>query len=123
MVMTYARRGIRLVGNPVVIDALAGNAGALAVFQVSNWAQQIGAKTVILKRLFAWNNGAGNTVIHIGRGAAGAVVDAFPPIYTITNLNAGFVELEVPEVEFSVDIMAWGVAIPLTIQVEVEELS
>ncbi len=122
MVMTYARRGIRLVGNPVPIVA-AANGGALVVFQVSNWGQQIGAKTVILKRLFAWNNAAGNTVIHIGTGAAGAVVDAMPAIYTITNLNAGWVELEVPEVEFSTDIMAWCVAVPVTIQVEVEELS
>lgn len=122
MVMTYTRRGIRLVGNPIPI-VVAANAGALAVFQVSNWAQQIGAKTVILKRLLAWNNGAGNTVIHIGTGAAGAVVDAMPPLYTVTNLNMGFVELDIPEVEFSTDIMAWCVAVPVTIQVEVEEVS
>ena len=122
MVMTYARKGIRLVGNPVPI-IVAANAGALVVFQVSNWAQQIGAKTVILKRLKAWNNGAGNTVIHIGTGAAGAVVDAMPPLYTITNPNLDFAEYDFPEVEFSTDIMAWCVAVPVTIQVEVEELS
>jgi len=75
MVMTYARRGIRLVGTPIPI-VVAANAGALAVFQVSNAALNIGTKTVILKRLLAWNNGAGNTVIHIGTGVAGAVVDA-----------------------------------------------
>jgi len=110
------------VGTPIPI-VVAANAGALAVFQVSNAVLNIGTKTVILKRLFAWNDGAGNTVIHIGMGAAGAVVDAFAPLYTITNLNAGFVELEVPEVEFSTDIMCWCVAVPVTIQVEVEELS
>ncbi len=122
MVMTLARRGIRLVGNSVPI-VVAANAGALVVFQVSNAALNIGTKTVILKRLFAWNNGAGNTVIHIGMGAAGAVVDAMPPVYTITNLNAGWAEIDIPEVEFNTDIMAWCVAVPVTIQVEVEELS
>ncbi len=122
MVMTYARKGIRLVGTPIPI-VVAANAGALAVFQVSNAALNIGTKTVILKRLLAWNNGAGNTVIHIGTGVAGAIVDVMPPLFTVTNLNAGFVELEVPEVEFSTDIMAWCVAVPVTIQVEVEEIS
>ena len=122
MVMTLARRGIRLVGNPIPI-VVAANAGALAVFQVSNAALNIGTKTVILKRLFAWNNAAGNTVIHIGTGAAGAVVDAMPPVYSVTNLNAGWAEIDIPEVEFSTDIMAWCVAVPVTIQVEVEELS
>lgn len=120
MVMTYARKGIRLVGDPIPI-VVAANAGALAVFQVSN--AGIGTKTVVLKRLKAWNNGAGNTVIHIGTGAAGAVVDAMVPLYTITNLNLDFGEFDFPEVEFSTDIMAWCVAVPVTIQVEVEELS
>ena len=122
MVMLNTRRGVRLVGNPIPI-VVAANAGALPIFQVSNWGQQIGAKTVIIKRLKAWNNGAGNTVIHIGTGAAGAVVDALPPLYTITNLNLDFAELDLPEVEFSTDIMAWCVAVPVTIQVEVVEIS
>lgn len=122
MVMTYARRGVRLVGNPIPI-IVAANAGALAVFQVSNAALNIGTKTVVLKRLKAWNNVAGNTVIHIGIGAAGAVVDVMPPLYTVNNLNLDFGEGDFPEVEFSVDIMAWCVAVPVTIQVEVEELS
>ena len=122
MVMTYARKGIRLTGTPIPI-VVAANAGALAVFQVSNWAQQIGVKTVKLIRLKAWNNVAGNTVIHIGTGAAGAVVDALPPLYIINNLNLDMVEADLPEVEFSTDIMAWCVAVPVTIQVEVEELS
>lgn len=122
MVMTRARTGPRLVGNPIPI-IVAANAGALPVFQVSNWGQQIGTKTVILKRLKAWNNGAGNTQIHIGTGVAGAVVDVMPPFYSVTNLNLDFAELDLPEVEFSTDIMAWCVAVPITIQVEVEEIS
>ena len=122
MVMLDTRGGVRLVGNPIPI-VVAANAGALPIFQVSNWGQQIGAKTVIIKRLKAWNNAAGNTVIHIGTGAAGAVVDALPPLYTITNLNLDFSEFDLPEVEFSTDIMAWCVAVPVTIQIEVVEIS
>lgn len=122
MVMTRARTGPRLVGNPIPI-VVAANVGALPVLQVSNWAQQIGTKTVILKRIKIWNNGAGNTQVHIGTGAAGAVVDALPPFYSITNLNLDFAEADLPEVEFSTDIMAWCVAVPVTIQVEVEEIS
>ncbi len=122
MLMVNARRGIRLVGDPIPI-VVAANAGALAVFQVSNWANQIGAKTVKLKRLTAWNNGAGNTVIHIGTGAAGAVVDVITPLFIVNNLNLDFGEEGLPEVEFSTDIMAWCVAVPVTILVEVEEIS
>lgn len=122
MVMTYARRGARLVGNPIPI-IVAANAGALAVFQVSNAALNIGTKTVVLKRLKAWNNGAGNTVIHIGTGVAGAVVDALPPLFIVNLMNLDMVEADLPEMEFSTDIMAWCVAVPVTIQVEVEELS
>ncbi len=122
MVMTYARRGVRLVGNPIPI-IVAANAGALAVFQLSLAGNNIGTKTVVLKRLKAWNNGAGNTVIHIGTGAAGAIVDALPPLFIVNNLNLDFGESDLPEVEFSTDIMAWCVAVPVTIQVEVEELS
>jgi len=116
------RQGIRLQGTPVPI-VVAANAGALAVFQVSNVALNIGVKTVILKRLKAWNNGAGNTVIHIGTGAAGAIVDAILPLYIVNNLNLSADEGELPEIEFSTDIMVWCVAVPVTIQVEVEEVS
>ncbi len=122
MAMTYARRGVRLVGAPIPI-VVAANAGALAVFQVSNAVLNIGTKTVILKRLKAWNNVAGNTVIHVGTGAAGAIVDVMPPLYSVNNLNLDFGEGDFPEVEFSTDIMCWCVAVPITILVEVEELS
>ncbi len=123
MVMNFTRsRGVRLQGGVIPI-IVAANAGALAVFQVSNSANNIGTKTVILKRLKAWNNAAGNTVIHIGMGAAGAVVDALPPLFIVNGLNLDFSELDLPEVEFSTDIMAWCVAVPVTIQVEVEEVS
>ncbi|KKN52941.1 hypothetical protein LCGC14_0607420 [marine sediment metagenome] len=122
MVMTYARRGIRLTGDPIPI-VVAANAGALAVFQLSLAALNIGTKTVVLKRLKAWNNGAGNTVIHIGTGAAGAVVDVMPPLFIVNNLNLDLGEADLPEVEFSTDIMVWCVAVPVTILVEIEELS
>ncbi len=122
MVMTYARKGVRMVGDPIPI-VVAANAGALAVVQLSLAALNIGTKTVVLKRLKAWNNGAGNTVIHIGTGAAGAVVDAMPPLFIVTNMNLDLGEADLPEVEFSTDIMVWCVAVPVTIQIEVEELS
>ena len=60
--------GYRLQG-PVTNLAAAGVANAIVVFQISNFAQLVGTKSVIIKRIKMMNNALGNQVIIFGTGA------------------------------------------------------
>ncbi len=118
-----ARKGIRLQGLVANITVPA-NAGGLPLFQVSNAANRIGVATVVLKRVKIYNHpGTGDGVLHIGTGVAGAIVDVMPALVHLDGLNADFVELDLPEVQFAVDIMGWSDVQPIDVQVEVEEVS
>lgn len=114
------RQGVRLQG-PLTTIVANGAAGALAVFQVSNFAGQVGVKTMVLKRLTARSNGIGaDTWLHIGLGV-GAGVDVMTPIRLVNNFNLVLTEDDLPDVEFGADIVAWcDVVIPGTCQVQVE---
>ena len=116
--------GYRIQG-PVTNLAAAAVANAVVIFQVSTFAQLVGTKSVILKRIKMMNNALGNQVIIIGTGAGAGFAPAFPGLSTINNLNEDFEEDDLPEVEFFADITAYPVAIlaggTLDIQVEVEE--
>lgn len=118
-------KGVILQG-AVTNFAAAGNANAAAIFQLSNWANQMGNKSFRLKRLLVVNNAAGNTYIHIGTGAAGAVVDAIPALLSLNGLNTVFGEDDLPDVEFFADMMAYISAVAaagtVDIMAEVEEL-
>jgi hypothetical protein len=120
--MMKARNGIRRAGAVVAIT-VAANAGAVPLYQVSNWAHRIGVSTVVLKRLKIYNYAGAGGYLHIGTGAAGAFVDALPALYHVNALNTDFVEFDLPEVEFSTDIMGWSSAVSIDVQVEVEEIS
>ena len=113
-------RGTRLQG-PVTVMAAAGVANAVAIFQVSTFAAQVGTRTFHLKRIKGLNAALADTLIHIGTGVGVAFVDSIPPLLTINGMNFDFVEDDLPEVEWSVDMTCYPVAATVTIQVEVEE--
>jgi len=120
-----ARKGVRLQGNVVVMIA-AAVANAVAIFQLSNYANQIGTKTFRIKRIKGINNAGADTDIHIGTGAGAGFVAMLPPLHTINGMNFDFAEDDLPEVEFAADMTCFPDAAaaltPVTIQVEVEEL-
>ncbi len=116
-----ARKGVRLPG-PLVDIIVAANVGALPIFQQSTFAAQVGTRTFRLKRIKGINQAGVNTLLHIGIGAAGAVVDVMPEIWTFAGLNFDFPEADLPEIEVNGDLMAWAVAVPVTLQIEVEEI-
>jgi len=121
-----ARKGVRLQGGVVDLIGI-GNANALVIFQQSTFVAQIGTRTFRIKRIKGINQSLVNTLVHIGTGAAGAVVDVIPELQTFAGLNFDFVEFDLPEVEVNADLMAWAVAgaaalTPITLQVEIEEL-
>ena len=117
----YTSTGVRRVG-PVVQIIVVANAGGLPIYQQSTFAAQVGTKTLRIKRIKGTNLAGVDTYLHIGTGAAGAIVDALPPIWTFNGLTFDFPEWDVPEVEVNADFMAWTVAVPVTVQIEVEEL-
>lgn len=127
MIGVRARTGVRLQGlDPAtsgVIDMnLAGAANAFTIFHLSNYANMVGTATFILKRVKGMNNAGADTEIHIGRGTGGAFVDMIPPLLTINGMNFDFVELDIPEVEWNVDMMCYPVTANVIIMVEVEEI-
>jgi len=118
-----AKTGIRITGNLVNLN-VALNAGALAVFQLSNDPLQRGNKTfrLIRVKMLDQGTGGGGTLVHFGIGAAGAVVDSMPPLRTVNLQNADFGEGDLPRVEFSQDLMAYPDVASVFVQVECEEL-
>lgn len=116
-----ARKGVRLQG-PVVVMNLAAAVNAFTIFQLSNYFAMVGTATFRIKRVKGLNAALANTVIHIGRGIGAGFVDMIPPLNTFNGLNFDFVENDLPEVEWSVDMTAWPVAATVTLQVEVEEI-
>jgi hypothetical protein len=115
--------GDRRTGASVNIPS-AGNANALSVLTQSTFASMVGNKTFILKRIMIRNNGAGNTYVHFGTGAAGAVVDMIPPIYSLANTTDNYAENEVTSLEILGNIMCYVDAVgggSFDVQVEAEE--
>jgi hypothetical protein len=115
--------GMRRQG-PVTNLAVIGAANAVAVFRVSNYANQLGAKTFKLKRIKIRNNGAGNGVVHFGTGIPLAV-EVIPALYTVNNSTDDYVEGDLPQVELSVDLTAYPDLVgagSFDVQVEVEEV-
>lgn len=97
-------------------------AAAVVIFQVSNFAQQIGVKSFIPRKLLLRNNAGGILWLNLGTVAVPAL---YPPMRIQNNIDANYQEVELPRVEFFADMIAWTDAMvalgSLDIQVEVEE--
>ncbi len=119
--LTKAKEGIPMVGASVTIT-VAANAGAQAVYQISNAAAMRGNKSFKLKRVAILDTTAGGTLVHFGTGAAGAVVEAMPAIRTVANQKV--IEEWDDELapEFTADLMAYADAVQVQVQVGVSEI-
>ena len=118
---TDFERGVLRSGN-VVNQPNPLVAAAVVIFQVSNFAQQIGTKSFIPKKLLLRNNAGGILWLSLGTVVAPTLL---PPLRIQNNMDANWQEFELPRVEFFADMIAWTdvmVALgSLDIQVEVEE--
>lgn len=126
-ILTGYDKGVRLQGPVVNLAAAAvGIANAVVIFQISNFAQLVGTKSVIIKRVKMLNTVAGNQTVIIGTGAGAGFVPRLPGLVTLNGLNADFVEDDLPQAEFFLDITAYLLAVAvggsIDIQVEVEEI-
>jgi hypothetical protein len=116
--------GRRRIGAVVNLPA-AGNAAAVAILTLSTFAGMMGNKTFKIKRLKIRNNAAGNTWVHIGTGAAGAVVDMIPALYSVANSTDDYDEFDLPQREVLATIMAYPDAVAagsFDVQIEAEEI-
>jgi len=108
------------------ITNIAAAATGTAVFQRSTFAQQVGTRSLRIKRLVVRNNGAGTQWIGIGTGLGGAFVPSIPYLQTMNNLDIEWGEDDLPDVEFFADMTASLVAIvaggSVDVQVEVAEI-
>ena len=120
---TMLDRSYRVVG-AVVNNTGLGNANAVALYQVSNSALQIGTKSFKIRKLFIHDDSVG-TQVHIGIGVAGAVVDVMPTFQTVATMDNEWQEWDIPDYEFFGDAMVWpvaGAAGTLHYQATVEEI-
>lgn len=121
MVTATAKKGVRLPG-PLLTLTVPLAAGAGNLYQISNYAAQVGVKTYKIKRLKAANYSTVDTWLYIGTGLAGAFVQAMPRIRLVNNFNGDFAEEDLPEVEFTADITAYVDNATVELQAEVEEI-
>lgn len=124
--LTALGKGRRVRG-AVVNLAAAGVANAQVIFQLSNWAAQLGTKSFFLKRVWMMNNAAGQQTVMIGTGVGGGAFAAvIPGLVSINNMDVGWPEDDLNEIEVFADLTAYPVALiaagTIDIQVEVEEI-
>lgn len=115
-------RGIIRQGTLVNIAVAATPA---ALYQVSNNANQIGTKSFKLKKVMARNNGGGAIFLSLGTGLGGAFAAVLPPVMLVNNMDNEWQEVEIPNVEFFVDLTATLPVLAagsVDIMVEVEEM-
>lgn len=121
---TQLERGIRVSGGVVPLT-VAGAAAAVAIFQVSNFAQQIGTKSFIPRKLRVRNNAAGDTWLFLGLGAPVFTASVLPAVRVLNNLDNVWQEFELPAAEFFADMTAYPLTVvaagSLDVMVEVEE--
>lgn len=117
-------RGIPRNGGVVNI-ALAGVANATVIYRISNWAQQVGTKSFVLKRLLLRNNAGGQGFFFLGTGVGAAFAQVIPPVLILNNIDNVWQETELPWTEVWADLTAYPAALvaggSVDVQVEVEE--
>jgi hypothetical protein len=115
-------RGVTLQG-PIVNIAAA--ATGTAVFQRSTFAQQLGTRTMCIKRLLVQNLAAGDQWFALGVGLGGAFVPSIPYLRILNNLDNEWGEDDLPNVEWFADMTASLIAIAVggavNVQVQIEE--
>ncbi len=114
-------RGVLVSGN-VVNQPNPLVAAAVIVFQLSNFAQQIGTKSFILRKLTVRSNASGILWLNLGTVAAPTM---YPPFRIQNNMDQVWDDEELPAVELFADMIAWTDVMAaggsLDLQVEVEE--
>ena len=96
--MTGLLEGVLRDGGTVNTNVLV--AVGVVCYRISNWANQVGTKSFILKKLWVRNNAAGAGFFSLGIGLA-PCVPIIPPLYLLNNIDN---EFDLPPVEVWADL-------------------
>lgn len=125
--LTDLDKGYRISGAVVNVVAVTA-ATAQTIFNRSAFAQQIGTKSFIPKKLMVRNNAGGNCWLNLGTGSvapAPAFAATLPAVRVMNNMDNEWQEVELPSVEHFASMTCWADALlaggSLDVQVEVEE--
>jgi hypothetical protein len=122
--LTDMDKGVRVSG-AVVNIAVVGAANATVIFIRSAFAQQVGTKSFITRKLMVRNNAGGNLWLALGTGVGGLFANALPPVRVLNVLDNEWQEFDLPAVELFANMTAFPDALvaggSVDVQVEVEE--
>jgi len=113
------REGIVARG-PLVNLAVAGAAAAAVVYTIPILAGQlIGVKSVLIRRVMLYNNGAGNTQVLICNGIPGVAI--MPALDSMNGLGDPYgPESDLIEVESFADVTAYPVALGAGTSIDIQ---
>jgi hypothetical protein len=118
--------GIRRSGG--IVNIAAGlAAGATVLYRISNWANQVGTRSFIVRKLWVRNNATGAGWFALGTGV-GAGVAVYPHFWLLNNIDNEWNEVDIPAIEMWEDLVGFTIAAyvgggSLDAAVEVEERS
>jgi hypothetical protein len=113
-------KGIERHGGLINTNVLV--AVGVLIYRISNWANQTGTKSYLLKKIWVRNNAAGAGFFTIGIGLA-PCVPIIPQLYLLNNIDN---EFDLPPVEVFADLTCGLAALvaggTIDVMVTVEEL-
>jgi len=125
--LTELDKGYRVSGAVVNVTGVTP-ATAQIIFTRSAFAQQIGTKSFIPKKLMIRNNAGGNCWLNLGTGTAAPAppfAATLPAVRVLNNLDNEWQEVELPAVEHFASMTCYADALlaggSLDVQVEAEE--
>lgn len=123
MALTRKPKGIPK-SSAIVATVAAPGAPATAVTLFQRSASGTNPRTVITRKIWAYNNTGGNGILELGQGgilAAPVFAQIIPPMVIVNGGVGNWSEMEIPEVEVGADITMECDIDDVLVQVEVEE--
>jgi hypothetical protein len=124
--MAYQRKPKGIIkSSPVTATVAAPVLPATAVLLYQRTAGGTNPRTVIIRKIMAWNNIGADAILELGTGgllAAPVFAQAIPPIRVLNGFDGEWGELDIPEVELGADITMECDQDDVLVQIEVEEI-
>jgi hypothetical protein len=114
-------RGIRKATPAPITIAAAATPETLWIRTTNALTGSNAARTVILRKLMAYN-AVGATTLTIGYGLGGGFVALFPPFRLVNNMDNEWNEIDIPEVEYGGNLTIQSDVLGVVVSAEVEEI-
>ena len=117
MAYTQPARGIRK-SSALIAVAVLGTPENLYLQSVAGQ----NPRTVIVRKVFIWNDTGANAEVQIGQGPLPALGAILPIMVALNGFDNQWTEEEIPEVEVNADLIVQSDIAGVVVQVEVEEV-